>query len=367
MSIHPDALAAKVSRNIDLSNDRVHTLVVLIQGVINARTVNLSHLAGTFCGAAKLSSNYRRLQRFFQYVRLDADWLAKALVALLGLAPPYRLCLDRTNWMIGRKDVNLLVLCIVTRRARIPVLWDILGHRGCSTMAQRQALLVRFMALFGKRSIKLLLADAEFIGDQWFEFLVENDIPFVIRVSGRFRVSLDDGYEGPLSRLVRSNATRQRLMKAKGCFAGMPQRFDAALSFGTTRLRDGSWLIVATNRGPRKALNAYKQRWQIECLFGDTKTRGFNMEDTRLTQPAKLALLLSVVALAIAWTHACAIAIKPQGDIARAKHGYRRKSWFRTGFDILRHWIFAKPDLALRRWDIIWDRVPTPLNKPRVV
>jgi hypothetical protein len=147
----------------------------------------------------------------------------------------------------------------------------------------------------------------------------------------------------------------------------MQECFDATLGFGVTRLRDGSWLIVATNRGPRKALNAYKQRWQIECLFGDTKTRGFNMEDTRLTQPAKLAVLLAIVALAIAWTHACATAISPQGDIARAKHGYRRKSWFRLGFDILRHWIFAKPDLALNRWTTIWQRVPTRFNKPRVV
>ena len=48
-------------------------------------------------------------------------------------------------------------------------------------------------------------------------------------------------------------------------------------------------LIVATNRNPRKALNAYNNRWQIECLFAHTKTRGFNMEDTRLTQPAKLS------------------------------------------------------------------------------
>lgn len=367
MSIHPDALAAKVSRNIGLSNDRRHTLVVLIQGLINARTVNLTHLAGTFHGQAKLSSNYRRLQRFFQYVRLDGDWLAKALMALLGLAPPYRLCLDRTNWKVGRKDVNLLVLCIVTQRARIPVLWHILDHGGSSNMKQRQALLVRFMALFGKQSIKLLLADLEFIGNQWFEFLVENHIPFVIRVKGGFHVRLDDGYEGPLERLVRSAASRRRLMKAKGCFVGMQKCFDAALSFGAVRLRDGTWMIVATDRNPRKALNAYKQRWQIECLFGDTKTRGFNMEDTRLTQPAKLAVLLAIVALAIAWTHACATAIKPQGDIARAKHGYRRKSWFRTGFDILRHWIFAKPDVALRRWDTIWKRVPTRFNKPRVV
>ena len=198
MSIHPDALAAKVSRAIGLSNDRRQTLAVLVQGLINARTVNLTHLATTFPGEAKLSSNYRRLQRFFQYVRLDGDWLAKALVTLLGLKPPYRLCLDRTNWKVGRKDVNLLVLCIVTRRVRIPVLWHILGHGGGSSMKQRKALLTRFMALFGKKSIKMLLADLEFIGNQWFEFLVENDIPFVIRVKGGFYVRLDDGYEGPL-------------------------------------------------------------------------------------------------------------------------------------------------------------------------
>jgi hypothetical protein len=143
--------------------------------------------------------------------------------------------------------------------------------------------------------------------------------------------------------------------------------FCAALSFGVFKLRDGNWLVVATNRPPRKAVNAYKQRWQIECLFGETKTRGFNMEDTRLTQSPKLALLLAIIALAIAWTHACAKAVRPQGDIPRAKHGYRRKSWFRTGFDTLRHWIFFKPDDALNRWIIIWKRVPNRFNKPRVV
>jgi Transposase DDE domain len=367
MPVHPSALAAKVSRAIGLSNERVETLVVLIQGLINARTVNLSHLAATFLGPAKVTSNYRRLQRFFQHVRLDDDWLAKTLVTLLRLKPPYRLCLDRTNWKVGRKDVNLLVLCIVTRRMRIPVLWHILDHGGSSNTKQRQALLARFMALFGKKSIKLLLADLEFIGNQWFEFLVENDIPFAIRVKGGFYVRLDDGYEGPLSRLLRSPASRRRLMKAKGCFIGMQDGFDATLRFGTTKLRDGTWMIVATDHGPSKALNAYKQRWQIECLFGDTKTRGFNMEDTHLTQPPKLALLLAIVALAFAWTHACATAVKPHGDIARASHGYRRKSWFRIGFDILRHWIFAKPDAALDRWTTIWERVPTRFNKPRVV
>lgn len=362
MSLHPDALAATLARHLNLSNDRRRTLAVLILGLIQARTVNLTHLAGAFCGPAKLSSNYRRLQRFFQYVRLDPNWLARTLVALLRLAPPYRLCLDRTNWKVGAKDVNLLVLCIVTRRARLPVLWEVIDHGGCSTMVQRKELIGRFIALFGKGSIKILLADREFDGNQWFEFLVENDIPFAIRVSGRLRVRLSDGFDVPLGRLACTAWGRRQLKQARGCFAGMDARFADTLRFGLAN-HAGDTILVATNRDPGKALDAYKGRWQIECLFAETKTRGFNMEDTRLTNPGKLSLLLALVAIAMAWSLACACAIIGRNDIPRASHGFRRKSCFRTGFDALRHWIVHKPEIAARTWNRIWRRRTNPDNK----
>lgn len=362
MSLAPDALAATLSRHVQLSNDRRQTLAVLVLGLLNARTVNLTHLAGAFCGPAKLSSNYRRLQRFFQYVRLDPDWLARTLVALLRLAPPYRLCLDRTNWKVGTKDLNLLVLCIVTRRARLPVLWEVLDRNGSSSMAQREALIGRFIALFGKGSIKLLLADREFDGSQWFEFLAENDIPFAIRVSGRLQVRLSDGFQAPLARLTRTVRARRRLMQVTGCFAGMDQRFATALRFGVVN-HAGDVIIVVTNQNPRKALEAYKGRWQIECLFAETKTRGFNMEDTRLTHPAKLSLLLALITIAMAWSLACATALTGRSDIARAKHGFRRKSSFRLGFDALRHWIVHRPQTALQIWSAIWRRLTNPDKK----
>lgn len=359
MSLHPDALASTLARHVDLSNARRQTLAVLILGLIHARTVNLTHLAGMFCGPAKLSSNYRRLQRFFQHVRLDADWLARTLVALVRLAPPYRLILDRTNWKVGARDVNLLVLAIVTRRARLPVLWEVLDRGGGSTMAQCEGLIGRFVALFGKGSIRLLIADREFDGSEWFEFLVENDIPFAIRVSGRLHVRLADGFRGQLCRLAPAPHGRRRLMTAGGCFAGMDQRFATALRFGVVN-HEGDLIIVATNRNPRKALKAYKGRWQIECLFAETKTRGFNMEDTRLTNPAKLSLLLALLTIAMAWTLACASALIGRNDIPRASHGFRRKSCFRTGFDALRQWIAYRPDIAIRTWDRIWRRLTNP-------
>lgn len=363
----PDALAATLTQHFRLSNDRRHTLVVLIVGLVSARTVNLSHIAGAFRGQAKLSSNYRRLQRFFQHVRLDEDWLAKALVTMLRLVPPYRLCLDRTNWRLGKTPFNLLVLCIVTKQVRIPILWTILDNNGPSTMAQRQALLERYLKLFGASSIRMLLADREFIGNQWFEFLVENHIPFAIRVPEHLRVVLESGQVASLASMTRHRTQLRHLPQFRARFMDMDERFAGSLDFAAKQRSDGTLIIVATNRDPLAALATYKKRWQIECLFGDTKTRGFNMEDTKLTQPAKLSLLLAVIALAIAWVQACAKAVRPDGYIPRANHGYRRKSWFRTGLDTLRHWIVADPRAAHNAWDNMCRRLPKRFYRPRVV
>ncbi len=101
---------------------RLESLCVLVFGVFVARTVNLSHLACHFPGRARSSSNYRRLQRFFEQVDFDYDRLAEFLVAMMGLqAGPWRLTMDRTNWRLGRRDVNILMIGIVNRAIAIPV------------------------------------------------------------------------------------------------------------------------------------------------------------------------------------------------------------------------------------------------------
>ena len=363
----PDTLASTLSRQVPLSNSRRQTLAVLILGLVCGRTVNLSHIAGQFSGRARLASNYRRLQRFFQFVRLDEVWLARTLVAMLRLEPPYRLCLDRTNWKVGARDVNLLVLCIVARRVRIPLLWSMLDGRGNSSTDERKALIKRYIGIFGPASIRMLLADREFVGSKWFEFLVENDIPFAIRVRADLTVVLDDDRVIPLTSLARRTYGWQKRASHRGRFQDMAERFAGTLAFAVKRRGDGALIIVATNRQPAAALHDYKKRWQIECLFGDTKTRGLNMEDTRLTQPAKLGLLTAIVALALAWAHACASTVKGRADIPRASHGYRRKSWFRTGFDTLRHWIASHPRKAEALWRDIWQRPKPDLSTRRVV
>ena len=93
-----------------------------------------------------------------------------------------------------------------------------------------------------------------------------------------------------------------------------------------------------------------RQRLIIECMFGDAKTRGLNIEDTRLASPRKLALLMAPVALAIAWAGRTAADLLGQGSPMRKSHGHFAQSWFRTGFDRLRNLLSAGHGDALNAW-----------------
>ena len=69
-----------------------------------------------------------------------------------------------------------------------------------------------------------------------------------------------------------------------------------------TRLASGELLALACSGSARHALARYRQRWTIETMFGNLKTKGFALEATHLTDPKKLCTLLALLAFALALT-----------------------------------------------------------------
>ncbi len=333
--------------HVPLSKSRMETLCLLIVAVVSARTANLSHLASERQTTTKIASTYRRLQRFFQHVDPGSDWSAGLVVELLGLTAPWHLCLDRTNWKVGCKDVNILMLAIVTRRHRVALMWTVLDKAGTSDTDDRIALMRRYLALFGAASIKLLLADREFIGVCWLRFLNENNVPMVIRVKECLNVVTEDGRKLTLKSLLRKcRGARQFSASLTGSKSDAPLK----LNFAAKRIKGKELLIVASNAPADCALGAYRKRWAIECLFGDAKTRGLNLDDTRLTRPQKLNLLLGIVALAMAWVSKTASRLIRAAKMLRKKHGYYAKSWFRVGLDQIRRLLRTDPITAIEPW-----------------
>ena len=333
--------------HLGLSKDRVETLALIVVAMVSARTVNLSHLAAERPGTTLVASTYRRLQRFFQHVRLGQDWSAPLAARLAGLTGSWYLALDRTQWRIGTREVNFLVLAAVTRRFRVPLIWTLIPGRGNSSTRQRIALMRRYLGLFEVSTIRLLLADREFIGRDWADFLCENNIPFAIRLRSDLRITTEDGHQLTLDARLH---WRRRGKVLTGWLGTGRDRGHHRLSFIAKPLGDGEWLVLATNAKPRFALDAYRKRWAIECLFGDAKTRGLNLEDTRLTDPRKLDLLMGLVALALAWAARAARDLLGTKWPKRKAHGYLAKSWFRTGFDQIRHLLRSDPMEAIQPW-----------------
>ena len=348
------ALAENLGRHVELSKSRLETLGMLMLGMISARTVNLANVAPErgAMGVA-IASTYRRFQRFFQHVRLPADWAAPMIAGLAGGAEKRTLVLDRTNWKIGGKDVNILVLAVATRHSQAPLMWIVLDRPGNSGAPERIALIGRYIATFGKDSIGMLLGDREFIGENWFNYLIKEDIPFTIRLRGGMYATLPDGDRWRLSTLL----TRPRRgRKTTATLTGV----QATLDLTAKTPKGGEAVIVATNRPGHAALATYRKRWAIETMFANAKTRGLNFEDTRLTDPEKLHLLTAIVALALAWAARAARTKLGFAAPPRKAHGYLAKSYFRTGFDFIRNRLRSDPDNAVTEWANLRTTVKMP-------
>ena len=106
------------------------------------------------------------------------------------------------------------------------------------------------------------------------------------------------------------------------------------------RIASGELLALACSSKPHHALARYRQRWTIETMFGNLKTKGFNLEDTHLTNADKLSTLLALLALAVALSVKTGVAAARRRPVPIKKHGRRAWSLFALGLSALRK-IFA--------------------------
>jgi hypothetical protein len=94
---------------------------------------------------------------------------ARAIVNLIGFKGDFDLCLDRSNWKFGKKNINYLVLSWrISKKISIPLMFVELDKAGNSNTQERVDLLKNFDEVFGFLRIKSLMADREFIGKKWF-------------------------------------------------------------------------------------------------------------------------------------------------------------------------------------------------------
>ena len=269
---------------------------------------------------------------------LNFNLIARFIVSLFGfLEAEFYLTLDRTNWQWGQKHINILMRAMVYKGVAIPIYGRLLHNKGNSSTRQRIALLQRFIGQFGKEKIKGVLADREFVGTAWFEWLKREGIPFVIRIKKNSLTTNRRGQLVPVQALFRFLKPGEALLlKGERVVSGV------RLYLAGLKLADDSLLIVACDRAYPDAIEIYGLRWQIETLFRCLKSRGFHFEDTHVTDRAKIKRLLAVTVIAFCWAHRVGEWVQEQvKPIPVKKHQRLAKSVFRAGLDHINEALFS--------------------------
>jgi len=306
---------------------RIFVLIGLIVVIIEKRSVNLKKLATFINPENSLKANYRRITRFFQFFKFDRTIFAKILSSFLPEGK-WILIMDRTNWKFGRIDINFLVLSVAYKGMAIPILWYILKNnkKGNSNYKDRIRIMRKFIEIFGKEKIKVLLADREFIGKEWFYYLKKRKIPFVIRVRNNIKIG-----DKPIKQLFRE----LNIGYVKKYFKKVNLFGYEDLNIEALRNQKGELIVVVTNIDSIEAIKLYKKRWEIETLFSALKKRGFNLEETHLKDYNKLTLLFGIISLAFVWCYHIGIIRAKVKYIKILKHGFKEKSYFMYGLEFL--------------------------------
>jgi len=290
---------------------RIDILEKFISGLIRSRSVNLQKVAESMEGKAKVESNYRRIQRLFKEQTIDYKVTAKLLSSVLPNDAKWVLTMDRTNWKLGKSNVNLLVLGVAYKGMAIPLLWKFLtieeekdgelierGKRGNSNTKERKDMLSDFIEIFGVEKIASLTADREFIGEEWFKWLKEKKIPFVIRVKSN--TLIDEEYFGSRDLKELFSHTNKDEFYA----FGKTKIFGTELYLGgieATKSKE-ALILVSDHKIDKETLPVYKKRWEIETLFGALKSKGFNFEESKLTDGYKIEKLMAFLSIAFIWS-----------------------------------------------------------------
>lgn len=159
-----------------------------------------------------------------------------------------------------------------------------LQKRGSSSTEERKSLFDLAFKHFSFQD-KVLLADREYIGVDWFKYLVDNGIDFVIRSRDYSYFSLIDAtspsktVEDMIKKVMSSNKSNKALRKA----------------FKLEEDGAAMWIVIAKNPHPQgkeelmilitsidqsiyNTVRDYLKRWKIEHCFRQLKSNGFDLK-----------------------------------------------------------------------------------------
>lgn len=271
-------------------------LQILINVLQAVKKVSIEALANALPIPITFESRRKKLQRFLSlpnftikdiWTVIVKEWLSQTFEREEVL----RVAIDRTSWGL----INILMVVVIWKKRSIPIYFEILGKLGSSNLAEQTAILSKAIETFKDYKI-CVLGDREFCSVKLANWLSEKKISFCLRLKKTNFVEKEAGIWVELNEIGLHEGISIFLEGVKVTKTKNIKQFNVACKWkrkvsGFSQ-KEG-WFIL-TDLTLKLAIDRYRQRFDIEEMFRDFKTGGYNLESTKVSGERLISLLLLI-------------------------------------------------------------------------
>lgn len=272
-------------------------LALLVATLLDVRSANLMDLSASLPRACeRLDMRYQWISRLLGNELIDVGWV---------MAPYAREVLRRASeggqallLIVDQTKVNdthqAVMVAVRVGGRSLPLTWIVKETEGSIGFQDYKVPLETARNLLPDGARVVLLGDRFYGSPDLIAWCRAQRWDWRLRLKADFLV-FEDGGETTLAE----------------CFARSERRLvDVELTAKRVRTSVGMvhedghpepWFIAMSETPTEARTFDYGQRWGIEAMFSDLKTRGFDLEDSQLQRTDRVDRLLLVMALAVHW------------------------------------------------------------------
>ncbi len=200
--------------------------------------------------------------------------------------------IDRTNWGY----INLLMISVVWDKRSIPIYFELLDKLGSSNFDEQKVVFNKALPLF-KNYKTVVLGDREFCSLKLANWLTEQKVYFCLRIKKDAFIQIEPEIwlqlkDSGLSPGVSFFYQGVKYTKSTGFIS-----FNLAGKWKRKRFGvapEEGWFILTNLDTLESSIKAYKKRFDIEEMFRDFKSGGYNLEDTHVSGQRLISLILLI-------------------------------------------------------------------------
>ena len=276
------------------------TLVCLVSGIVLSKSCQLPKIASKVPGEVHPDSRTKQFSRWVNNEAITFDlyflpFMEPLLVSLAALRP---LVLVMDGSAVARGCVTLMVSVLYAGRA-LPLTWLVMtGAKGHFPAETHVTLLREVKTRVPDTATVILLGDGEFDSPELQAEAADYGWDYVCRTAKNIQISADGAAWSSLEDL---GVTRGSRVFRKGVLFTKAAYGPVMVIAWWGRDYTDPIYLVSNLSSMHAACDWYRKRAQIETFFSDQKSRGFQLDRSHVSDPARVTRLMLAACLAYLW------------------------------------------------------------------